>query len=48
MAASRQTQVNGICDKMRAGKIDGRIVMTIQKKQSTAELLHRPSLAASG
>ena len=32
MAAHRQTQVNGICDKMRAGKIDGCIVTTIQKK----------------
>ena len=29
MAARRQTQVNGIFDKMRAGKIDGRIVMAI-------------------
>ena len=29
MAARRQTQVNGICDKMRAGKINGRIVMAI-------------------
>lgn len=48
MAARRQTQVNGICDKMRAGKIDGRIVTTIQKKQSTAEFLRPPSLAASG
>ena len=29
MAARRQMQVNGICDKMRAGKTDGLIVMTI-------------------